>query len=141
MSRVYRIDGELYTAPQIATLCQLVKKPRGLSELDGIAMKPYRILSKRGDILLDEHNEVATITDKGRAVVVNVNERVNGKGEPKPKRNYTRRAVKAAAPAKHNGHGALDLAQLREQIVARYEADLAAVTRLEEIAAHLGGGA
>lgn len=72
-------------------------------------------------------------------MVIDVNQRVNGKAEPVAKRKYKPRAAKSAIPAKSNGHGALDFAELRAQIVARYEADLAACDRLAQIAATVGG--
>jgi len=135
VSATYTHGGVQYTEKQVAMLCALVKRPIDLDNASKRDRTTAALLASNGVAVND--GESVEITDKGRAAIAAINARVNGKSEPATKRTYKPRAAKPAIPAKSNGHGSLDLAAIRAQIVARYEADLAAVDRLSEIASAL----
>jgi len=135
VSAVYRYGGMNFTEKQVAMLCALVKRPMDLDVASKRDRTTAALLASNGVAVND--GESVEITDKGRAAIAAINAKVNGKAEPGAKRKYTPRAAKPAIPAKSNGHGSLDLAAIRAQIVARYEMDLAAVDRLAEIASAL----
>jgi len=139
MSSNYSYKGGIVSEKQLVMLCRLVKGPL---PLDGLTKWDTNCLAKLEDMgFVDVEATEATLLAEGRAAVVALNAKVNGKAAPTtapaPKRAYKPRAAKPAIPAKSNGHGSLDLAAIRAQIVARYEADLAAVDRLAEIASAL----
>jgi len=134
-SKNYGHAGVIYTEAQVAMLCSLVKRPIDLDTASKRERTTAALLASNG--VASNDGESVEITDKGRAAIAAINAKVNGKAEPAAKRTYKPRTPKPPIPAKSNGHGHLDLAAIRAQIVARYEMDLAAVDRLSEIASAL----
>lgn len=147
MATTYWIGEHGYTPRQAAVLAQLAHGPVIVDEL---TKYDRNALDKLEELdLATIGAEQATITNAGRKVMVALNEKVNGKpaetkppaAETKPAKAETPAAPRETkAPARETPpprHG-IDFARLRAEIVARYEADLAALDRLSEIARAVG---
>ncbi len=145
----YAVGDRSYTARQIAVLCQMAKAPLQLDGLGAWDRNAVTALEECGCVT--ENDEAAVLTAKGRAVIAAVSSRVNGAPPPGAMQETATKTSKAGGraprrdsrerpatePAKRESPpptGMVDFSTLRAQIVAHYEADLAALTRLEEIA-------
>lgn len=116
----------MLTSKQLEVLHRLSKGPLALEEIQGHDNRTLSSLEDHG--LADIQATEATITAKGREALTGLPPRYSKRPRPAPA---------PAATTKPNGHGqitAAAIAELRAQIQARYDADLAALDRLAAIA-------
>jgi hypothetical protein len=143
MTARFTILGVGLSQKQAAMLCELVKKPMAMDGITGHDRNALTALADQDVIEVDDTK--ATITDKGRKVVIELNRKVNGETatpnpETKPAIRKTTRPKRETKPTKRESPpptGVVDFDALRAQIVAHYEADLAACDRMREIAARV----
>ena len=129
MGTTYRTSAGALTEQQLAMLRGLESKPiDDLEELGGYKTNSLHKLEAKG--LAELGATEATITKKGLEVLKDLGKPGRGQKEPAPDRKVGK--TNGAQPATAGRAGLLQ--DLRAQIVARYEADLAAVDRLIEIA-------
>lgn len=129
-----RVDGHQLTAACARGLLVAASRP---TPVETLGTQVSHTLERNGLVEIDDDDATVRITPKGLALVKSHTEQAETKPAESPAPRTRRTAPRKVDPLPS---GPIDFAVLRERIMERYEADLAACDRMAEIAATLAKG-